>query len=147
MNAAAQVAIAADTNPRFVVHGDGTVTDTRTGLMWTQATVGKKRLTHADAEKACAKLKTADHRDWRLPTLEELESLRDVTRHDPAIDIAVFPDTKSNWYWTSTPAAWSPSSSAWIVYFNYGYAHHYHRYSDAFVRAVRSVSAAPAPGQ
>ena len=40
-------------------------------------------------------------------------------------------------------AAWS-ASSAWVVYFDDGYVGGNHRDDGAFVRAVRSVSAAPA---
>ncbi len=46
----------------------------------------------------------------------------------------------------ASPAAWSPSSNAWIVNFNNGNANNNHRDNNAFVRAVRSVVAVP-PGE
>lgn len=39
----------------------------------------------------------------RLPTIQELLSLVKYDRTNPAIDTDLFPATKPNWYWTSTP--------------------------------------------
>jgi hypothetical protein len=128
---------------RFLDAGDGTVTDTNTGLQWSKATLTPKCVTHADAEKACADLPLAGHTDWRLPTRAELLTLVDDTRVNPAIDTAAFPDTKSDWYWTSTRLASSPGY-AWIVHFFNGNASYgYRDDGSALARAVRSV----APGQ
>lgn len=128
-------------SPRFVDNGDGTVTDTTTGLMWSKATLSDKEVSQHKAVEICADLALAGHDDWRLPSRVELLSLVDDTRHKPAIDTSAFPDTKSDWYWTGTEAAWA-SSCAWVVLFDYGGANDYDRGSSGgFVRAVRSVSA------
>ena len=124
--------------PRFVDNGDGTVTDTRTGLMWTQETLPCGRVMHAEAIQMCAALDIAGHKDWRMPTIEELFGLADRSRHSPAIDTDVFPNTESTWYWSSTPCAWDPSC-AWVVGFFSGSAYGGHRHHNAFVRAVRSA--------
>ncbi|HJS35398.1 MAG TPA: DUF1566 domain-containing protein [Pseudoxanthomonas sp.] len=138
MNAALQTN---EQTTRFVDNGDGTVTDTRTGLMWSQNTLSTKCVDHATAVKTCAELDLAGHTDWRLATVEELFLLADRTKYRPAIDTGAFPDTKSDWYWTSTIHA-SGSSYAWIVNFSDGYAYDFRRDgSSAFVRAVRSVPA------
>ncbi|NUS38286.1 MAG: DUF1566 domain-containing protein [Lysobacter sp.] len=106
-------------------------------LEWSPTLCEGKRVSYADAEKACAALGEG----WRLPTRMELESILDLTRHEPAVDTTRFPDTKSGWYWSSTPCAWS-SDSAWIVSFGNGYALNLHRVNSlAFVRAVRGVPA------
>lgn len=106
-------------------------------LEWSGTLCKGKRVNHAKAEKACAALGAG----WRLPTRPELESILDLTRHDPAIDTVRFRHTKSGCYWTSTPYARS-SDCAWIVSFDSGYSSYGRRgYSDAFVRAVRSVPA------
>jgi hypothetical protein len=118
---------------RFIVNADSTVTDTLTGLIWTQATVAKE-VNHEAAEKAVAELGEG----WRLPTVEELFALADRTRQEPAIDTDAFPDTESDWYWTSTPTAWS-SAAVWVVGFDLGNSYGAHRDYDACVRAVRSV--------
>jgi hypothetical protein len=138
MNATAQAIPAATAAAtRFVDNGDGTVTDTRTGLVWTKATLTSECVTHKKAEQVCAELGEG----WRLPTVEELFLLADRSRKEPAIDTDAFPDTQSDWYWTSTISAWS-SGHAWVVGFSDGYAYGFRRgYGGAFVRAVRSVPA------
>jgi hypothetical protein len=134
-------AVAPATASHFVDNGDGTVTDTRTGLMWSKATLCDDEIDHAKAGDICAALALAGHTDWRLPTVEELFLLADRSKVSPAIDTDAFPDTKSDWYWSSTVHA-SDSSYAWIVHFDDGLAYHCHRGNDyAFVRAVRSVPA------
>lgn len=124
----------------FTDNGDGTVTDTRTGLTWSKETLAAGEINHAVAVKACKALRLAGHTDWRLPTVEELFSLADHSRNSPAIDTDAFPDTKSDWYWTSTRAAWAPSC-AWVVLFDLGGASYFPRNGGAFVRAVRSARA------
>lgn len=112
------------------------VLDTTTGLMWSAAaSIGSNAQTHAQAEASCAALSLAGFDGWRLPTVEELFPLADRTREQPAIDTDFFA-CKSDWYWTSTPAAWS-AASAWFVYFNVGLADYSPRGSVACVRAVR----------
>ena len=139
MNAAIAAAAAPSPTTRFVDNGDGTITDTRTNLMWSKATLSDACVTQHKAAEICAGLDLAGHKDWRLPTVEELFPLADRTRQNPAIDTEAFPDTQSDWYWTSTIAAWS-SDLAWYVSFDYGISNNYHRgYSYAFVRAVRAV--------
>ncbi len=122
---------------RYTDNGDGTVTDTTSGLMWSKEDVGDRQ-SWEPADKACRALTLAGFSDWRLPTRAELLTLLDDTRHEPAIDVSAFPTCKSNWYWTGTPAAWDPSC-AWIVLFDFGYASSLRRSYGAFVRAVRSA--------
>ena len=116
---------------RFTQNEDGTVTDNETGLTWTKETLAKD-VTYDDALKALGE-------GWRLPTIKELFSLVDHTREGPAIDVEVFSDTESDWYWSSTPTAWS-ESAVWVVDFGYGFADRLHRRSggSACVRAVRA---------
>jgi hypothetical protein len=112
------------------------VLDNTTALLWTVKETA--RLTWKKATAAVAKLDTAGFTDWRLPTVEELFLLADRTKHSPAIDTAFFPDCKSDWYWASTPAAFSPGECAWDVYFYDGSAGWDFRVSGFYVRAVRS---------
>lgn len=125
---------------RFVDNGDGTVTDTTTGLMWSKEDIGDRQ-SWEPADKACRALTLAGFSDWRLPTRAELLTLVDDTRHEPVIDVSAFPACKSSWYWTGTLTAWDPSC-AWFVYFSGGSTSYYRRGSGAFVRAVRSAHGA-----
>ena len=112
------------------------VLDPRTGLMWPEKSTKVKN--YAAALKVPAKLKVAGFTDWRMPTVEELFLLADRTRMSPAIDTEFFPDTKNDWYWTSTLHATAPAECAWVVHFYYGGLASYNdRDYDGFVRAVR----------
>ena len=122
----------------------GTVIDQSTGLMWSKATTAKGK-TWAEAKAAAEAVRLGGYTDWRLPTRAELLTLVDDTRSNPAIDTTMF-DCESDWYWTSTPLASSPSDCAWGVLFNLGNAYYLHQGSGGRVRAVRSVSS-PASGQ
>jgi len=59
--------------PRYTDHGDGTVTDWVTGLMWQQGI--SEKVTYAQALAGAAGFALAGHDDWRLPTIKELYSL------------------------------------------------------------------------
>ena len=122
----------------------GTVIDRATGLMWSKATIAKGK-TWAEAKAAAEAVRLGGYTDWRLPTRAELLTLVDDTRSNPAIDTSRF-DCESDWYWTSTPLASSPSGCAWYVSFNLGGAYCNRQDGDGRVRAVRSVSS-PASGQ
>lgn len=61
---------------RFVVHGDGTVTDRRTGLMWA-ARDNSADINWGDSQEYCQNYSGGGHADWRMPTQNELASLYD----------------------------------------------------------------------
>ena len=71
---------------RFIDHGDGTVTDKKTMLMWAQNAGGTAgAMDWEQAKRYSEALKLAGHGDWRLPAIHELVSLIDFTQHDPAL--------------------------------------------------------------
>jgi hypothetical protein len=102
-------------------------------LEWSNTLLGGERVDYKAAEKAVAKLGDG----WRLPTRRELESLLDLSRHEPAIDTDKYPDTKSSPYWTSSECAWN-SEARWVVHFSLGFVAYYLQDSYACVRAVRA---------
>ena len=87
----------------FVDNGNGTVTDTDTGLMWQKATA-PGTYTWEQALQYCESLNLAGYNDWRLPSKNELHTIVDNSRAYPAINLTYFPDTQSNLYITSTTA-------------------------------------------
>lgn len=121
------------TNPGaiYTVHGDGTVTDTRTGLMWKQCLEGQDAASNCagngttmdwQAALAHAEAHTfAGYSDWRLPNRKELESLVERCRRSPAINQEIFNNTPSSNVWSGSPYA-GDSNGVWGVHFGYGYA-------------------------
>jgi hypothetical protein len=99
-------------------NGDETVTDTETGLMWQKATT-PVTYTWQQALAYAEGLTLGGHSDWRLPNLNELQTLVDYTRYDPAIDPLLEPNTFSSYYQSSTTYASYPDH-AWLVHFNDG---------------------------
>jgi len=74
---------------RFIDNGDGTVIDTATGLMWIkdpQAAGLGMTMYWYDAINACENLIYAGHDDWRMPNINELMSIVDHSRYNPAWD-------------------------------------------------------------
>lgn len=113
------------------------VHDCRTGLVWSAAPLqGGKELNHAAAMKACADLDLLGHKDWRAPTIEELLSIVDYTRCDPAVDTDYFKGPYA-WTWSSTIAA-APAGSAWFVSLSGGHSNRLSQTYANHVRAVRS---------
>ncbi|MBM4387567.1 MAG: DUF1566 domain-containing protein, partial [Deltaproteobacteria bacterium] len=120
----------------FNDNGNGTVSDSGTGLMWQKATA-PGTYKWKDALKYCEDLTLAGYSDWRLPDIKELSSIVDDSKYGPAIDSIYFPDTKSDWYWSSSSDA-SDTSFAWGVGFSYGYVDDGYKGNDNYVRCVRS---------
>lgn len=93
-----------------------------------------------DTEDFIAGLNTENfggYSDWRLPTREELRSIVDYGKVNPAIDTAYFPNTISFYYWSSTTYAYS-TADAWFITFYFGLEFNDLKSSSYYVRAVRS---------
>lgn len=104
-----------------------------------------KPMTYAEAVRYCDDLNFAGFDDWRLPTVNELLSITDDTRFDPAINKAfknVTYETNDKgeksygWYWSSTKNA-DDSSFAWFVRFWEGSVDWDDLSNRFFVRCVR----------
>ncbi|MDO9225379.1 MAG: DUF1566 domain-containing protein [Pseudomonadota bacterium] len=120
---------------RYTAHGDGTLSDHQTGLMWRVCSEGLSGSTCATGavqsytwQAALQRVGTVNadpaglglaHADWRLPNRNELGSIIDMARN-PAIDTTTrFPGVQANSHWTSTPVAQLPGN-AWAVDFASG---------------------------
>ncbi|MDP9002679.1 MAG: DUF1566 domain-containing protein [Myxococcota bacterium] len=137
-NSAVDFAAGAPNLESYTVHGDGTVTDAVTGLMW-QQTAPSLSYTWADAKAYCMGLTLAGYADWRLPTTIELISIVDYSKNVPALDMAAFAGGTSE-VWSSTPFARTPST-AWEICFAAGDTGGDSVVASNFVRCARG----PAP--
>jgi len=119
----------------FEDHGDGTITDLATGLMWQQADDGEMR----DWESALSyseNLELGGHTDWRLPHAKELQSLVDYTRSpqatasaaiDPLFSTTEIEDPEGisgqyPFFWTGTTHQDGPNPYSSAVYIAFGEA-------------------------
>ncbi|MBU4153690.1 MAG: DUF1566 domain-containing protein [Proteobacteria bacterium] len=101
-------------NPLSYVVEGATVVDQNTGLIWQQQDDNTKRNWDA-AISYCSDLTLGNQSDWRLPSRQELITILDMGRQQPAIN-PTFTSTKSDRYWTGVSGALS-STSAWTVSF------------------------------
>ena len=153
---------------RYRDHGDGTVTDVKTGLQWMRCSLGQTWrggtcVGATDTFRWQSALDAADalnrqggyagHRNWRLPTKAELQTLvycssgQPKTFNDtgkpcegryksPTIYESVFPTGYSPVYWSSSVDAFDPDL-AWYVIFQHGSVTAYSKSIDYAVRLVR----------
>ena len=121
---------------RFTDNGDGTVTDSCTGLVWQQE-VGNDgiRMSWCESLSYCERLDLAGYEDWRLPNAKELQSTIDYERAGPAVD-PIFGSTVSV-LWSSTSYAVSPPSAAWYMSLHSGHLDEDQKIIEHNVRAVR----------
>lgn len=159
---------------RFNVNGDGTLTDNQTGLMWelksvagtgdvhdmnnsyTWSTTGSASdgtlfttflsILNSDVSSNGSSTCFANHCDWRLPNIPELQSIVDTSIPncgssavciDPAFaPIHVFGLNNGNEVWSSTTAADS-SINVWIMNFNFASSDEFQKPFPLPARAVR----------
>ncbi|EKK9985902.1 DUF1566 domain-containing protein [Vibrio vulnificus] len=158
---------------KHVVNPNGTVYDKETNLTWMRCSLGQtwdgktctgeaKKYTWHDATKLTHQF--AGSTAWRLPTIDELDSLVDCSNgrkpsvrpngkyvndtnglclgnnyQKPTINIRPFPNMPDNfsYYWSSSPNA-NDSFSAWDVNFNNGHIYNGSKGNGLHVLMVRA---------
>lgn len=139
-----------DLEKRFVDNGDGTITDLETKLMWKQTDSFQdtsKWLNWFKSQEYLRELGTnkfAGYQDWRMPNLEEAESLYDenhVIRDMDRMDIFISPTFSPGGGFTTWTSNELPHATAAIFYYRYGHANSNHKedITKDSVRAVRDL--------
>jgi hypothetical protein len=130
---------------RFVVHNDGTVSDTATCLQWQQGTADPDHDGYPDimnwpeALNYAEALHFAGYEDWRLPNLTELVTITDLSQYNPAIDTTIFPNTLSSEYWSSTTDLDYASGAYSLDFYNGSSGGGQYKGFNMYTRAVRSM--------
>ena len=133
-------------SPRFTDNGNGTVTDSLTGLIWlknancfdggwTDALKGVGSL----ANGQCGLTDGSAAGKWRLPNVDELRSLLNAGRPNMSawLNTQGFSGVQTGHYWSST--TYAPSIvDAWYVNMQDGHVLWSHKTNDYYVWPVRS---------
>lgn len=130
---------------RFTDNGDGTVTDSLTGLVWLRnaacfsPNVWAAALNEVNqlASGACGLTDGSKPGDWRVPNLNELESMIDASQSSPALTAGnPFVNVAEDNYWSSTSyfGGEEGSPTAWVIRMSDG------RYINDGAGNVKAVS-------
>ena len=109
------------------------VMDNATGLEWQDNE--NHTASWTEAITYCEDL-PLDNGGWRLPTIEELETLLDDGKYNPSVSENVFQYISLDGYWSSTTYA-SRTYGAWLVNFGYGGSDGSDKTDNYYVRCVR----------
>jgi hypothetical protein len=112
---------------------NGTVLDTQTQLTW-QQTMPPTRYGWAEAGQYC-KMLSLDGSGWRLPTINELQTLVDDSKN-PSLDTTAFPNSPSEYFWASSTVV-DDATRAWTTFFTNGSTYPFAMTAAKNVRCVR----------
>ena len=121
----------------FSKSGD-VVTDNATGLMWQDNNeTNSTTYTWQEAIDYCEALNLGGDSDWRVPNINELKTIIDRSKTQPAIvDGFEYVGVNNHYiYWSST--TFNNGEQAWVIYFDNGYVLGYGKHYSYYVRCVR----------
>lgn len=147
------------TQAGYAENGDGTVTDVKTHLMWMQCAQGQSGpqcegvvlqytwdLAMRIPETLNKRGGFAGYTDWRLPNLQELQSLVRMDSH-PTLCLDAFPNAPEALFWSSTQlhegineGQKDENALVWNVYFGSGSLGTNAQYNSYAVRLVRTYT-------
>lgn len=120
---------------RFHDNSDGTVTDTKTQLMWKKCSEGQMwdetnntcsngnyYFTWGLALNMAQTVNSsgfANYTDWRVPNLTELHSIVERQCYGPAINLTVFPSVSDyDSLWSSSQDSYNVSNALYVDFYN-----------------------------
>jgi len=138
---------------RFKDNGDGTLTDSQSGLTWMRCALGQNwagatcvgkldTYTWQSAQDMASKLDKmggyAGHNDWRVPQIPELAMIVERQCANPRINLALFPTTPATYFWTATTRRGrGMEAEAYVLSFGPEGAGHKDKGDAHYVRLVR----------
>ncbi|MEE4240596.1 MAG: DUF1566 domain-containing protein [Desulfopila sp.] len=115
------------------------VTDNTTGLIW-EKNASTITMSQESAWSYCQSRTTGGWHTWRLPSIDELQSLLYVATYAPAINSFIFPGTLPEGHWSATTFA-GDVDRAWYLHFNSGGIYHNDKTTFHRARCVRGQAA------
>ena len=144
---------------RYTDNGNGTITDNNTGLMWEklsdEGSIHDKDDFYTWTTAVTTKIAALNsgsfggHADWRLPNINELQSLANYDGAYPFVfsafntscaascTVLTCSCTQSRYYWSATT---KPPLNAWLFGFDEGDSTYGSKDGESYVRAVRAGS-------
>lgn len=131
---------------RFSDHGNGTLTDQQTGLMWRKCLEGQDGdgcygnavpFQWGQVSQQASTLNShrfAGYADWRVPTDRELASISEKQCQSPAVNLKVFPRMLPISLWSSV----ADGANAWGFDFNRGQIYRSYKGGGKYLRLVRN---------
>ena len=122
---------------RLVQESEEVVLDITTNLSW-QGVDGGPGRDWGTAVEYCEALDLDGYDDWRLPKIEELQTIIDYTGEDPSAGLEYFVSATGD-YWSHTLMV-DDESTAWSASFRHGFVEAYHTIGDSgniYTRCVR----------
>ena len=98
---------------RFVVAFPGAVLDKHTGLVWEEMPDTTLR-TWADATRYCVTKTVGGTIGWRLPSMEELKSVQDLSMAAPFVPVGIFTGVQLTTYWSVSTSAKAPIGVSFV---------------------------------
>jgi ankyrin repeat protein len=124
-------------NKRYIKGDDDTVIDNENQIAW-QTKLNHNKMTLKEAKDYCLNLELAYYNDWKLPTIDELNSIVDIKRYKPSTNHELFPDTKGFFYWSNSQT--DVQNQYYTIDFNYGDKLPKNSNEKIHVRCVRSMN-------
>jgi tetratricopeptide (TPR) repeat protein len=123
---------------RFIAYNNGTVSDTKTNLMWAAKDNGSN-INWANAKSYCENYRGGGYSDWRMPTQDELAGLYDAGKSRPGACNTSYPiHVATELIDITCLAPWaSETSGSDAAYFNFSDGgRHWGRQSNVGIRAL-----------
>ncbi len=134
---------------QFIDNGNGTLTDRQSKLTWMRCSLGQTwsgttctgtprtqdwKSAHDEASQLNQQGGYAGHHDWRVPQIPELAMIVERQCDNPRTNLALFPETPANYFWTATTPA--DPGNAYVLSFGTGGAMYKDRNESLNVRLV-----------